>query len=197
MAKPRNFTCGFCGTLVPLPNELGATMESDYPTDTEVKWYSLECASCSRFTVAAVGRRRISYYPPEGMARIKVDGVPESIVADYHEALACLQVNAFKAASAMARRAVQGVCLDLGANPKHRLFAQIDALNEKGEFTNRLRRLAHKVRLFGNNGAHPGEDGLDDVVPEDARQAVAFVEHVLQHVYILGGDDDEDAADAV
>ena len=192
MAEPKNFTCGFCGTLVPLiPTELGRTIEKDFPTDSEVTWYSLECASCSRFTTAAVGRKGIGYYPPQGKARIEVEGVPDSIVADYNEAVVCLQLYAYKAAAAMARRAVQGVCLDLGADPKSRLFDQIDALNDKGEFTNRLRKLAHRTRLFGNTGAHPGSDGLDSVEPGEAEQAVAFVEHLLQHVYILGGDDEE------
>lgn len=190
-----NFTCGFCGTLVPRTEvtTLGTTVEYRGPGygSQETIWRSLVCTSCGRFTTSAQTKFEIWYYPSEGIPRVRTKGVPDHVVADYEEALSCHQVQAYKAAVTMTRRAVQAVCLDLGAAPRQSLIEQIDELHGKGEFTNRLQRLAHSVRSFGNTGAHPGDDGLDEVSHDEASQSIAFLEHLLQHVYILGGADGE------
>lgn len=38
---------------------------------------------------------------------------------------------------------------------------------------------ATEVRLFGNEGAHPGDDGLADASEEAARDAAAFLDELL------------------
>lgn len=192
-----NYTCGYCGTLTPQNAVAALESTSEYYSGyghQEVIWRCLTCASCGRYTLVFDSRFATRYFPPEGRAIVQVAGVPERIAADYEEAIRCRQVGANKAATAMSRRAVQAVCIDLGADPKSRLFAQIDQLHSNGEFTNRLHALAHKVRSFGNVGAHPESDGLDAVVEADADQSIRFLEHLLQHVYILG-DEEEGAQD--
>ena len=81
---------------------------------------------------------------------------------------------------------MQSACRDLGADPKARLWKQIEGLHERGEFSNRLAELAHQVRFFGNDGAHPSDDGLADVTSDDAAIAIRFLEHLIQHVYTIG-----------
>jgi hypothetical protein len=48
-----------------------------------------------------------------------------------------------------------------------------------------LVELSHKVRSLGNVGAHPGEDGLDDVGEQEARTAVSFLDQLLHFIYEL------------
>ena len=69
---------------------------------------------------------------------------------------------------------------------KGTLFQQVEALWKAGELTNRLQVLASQVRVFGNYGAHPGDDLLESVSEPEARKAIAFLEHLLQHVFVLG-----------
>lgn len=85
----------------------------------------------------------------------------------------------------MARRAVQSACLDLGADPTKTLFKQIEGLHGEGELSNRLKALADQVRFFGNDGAHPSSDGLENVSKDDAELAVQFLEHLIQHVFTI------------
>jgi hypothetical protein len=80
---------------------------------------------------------------------------------------------------------VQAACLDLRADPDKTLYKQIEQLHEQGEFSNRLKALADRLRLFGNDGAHPAKDGLEPIGPEEAELAVRFLEHLIEHVYII------------
>ena len=50
--------------------------------------------------------------------------VPEAIAEDFREAHRCFSVKAWRAAAAMARRAMQATCFDLGA-PDLRLQRQM------------------------------------------------------------------------
>ena len=150
---------------------------------------SLGCAGlrCLRGSYAENARDDGDLLSPEGWERVRnIDKVPEQVADDYEEAVGCLISGHYKAAAAMARRAVQGTCIDLGAKPGATLYGQIDDLQAQGHITKRLAELAHKIRVLGNDAAHPGKDGLDIVTAEEAKQTVDFLEHMLQHVFILG-----------
>ena len=185
MAVQGNFVCGHCGTTSARAKVVDLEPRN-YRTLGAFTWSVIECAACGLYT--AMGDRGIStfYFPAEGRARVSnLDKVPELIRADYEEALGCMVEGLFKAASAMARRTVQGVCRERGADPDLKLYDQIEELASKGELTTRLAKLAHEVRGFGNAGAHPRDDDLDEVTPEDAGKAMDFLEHLLQHIYII------------
>ena len=84
----------------------------------------------------------------------------------------------------MCRRAVQGSVIELGAKGD-RLIDQIDDLFKNGKITEALKDFAHEVRLTGNDGAHPGKDGLADVSPKDASDIIEFIREYLHHVYVM------------
>lgn len=189
------YTCGFCGVhtaetdMARLGQNASHPDFDNYPTS----WKTVRCAECERPTLMVQGWSTgdqvtpTLYFPPEGWRPVSnIDKVPKPVAEDYLEAVGCLTAGHFKAAAVLARRAVQGVCIDLGADPEKKLYGQIDWLKEAGEVTKRLAELAHNVRLFGNDGAHPGEDGLDGVTADAARHAIRFLEHLLEHVYIIG-----------
>jgi tRNA-dihydrouridine synthase len=98
-----------------------------------------------------------------------------------------MAVKAFKAAAAMSRRAVQGVMIAAGAGSET-LFRQIDALAAGQKLNANIAEWAHQIRLFGNDGAHPGSDGLEEVTEAEAMAALGFLDELLKWLYILPDD---------
>lgn len=181
----KNFVCGHCGSTSARKHMTGMGQVT-YKGVGDVTWRLLECQACELFTVFGEHPKRNLFFPPEGRGRVSnVDKVPKEIRADYEEAVNCFVASQNKATVVMSRRTVQGVCLNLGAESDSKLFQQIDALGKEGELTNRLVKLAHSIRGLGNDGAHPRDDGIDEVTNEEAERALEFVEHLLQHVYII------------
>lgn len=92
-----------------------------------------------------------------------------------------------KAAASMARRAVQGVVIDKGAK-KGTLFDQLSAIASSSVLHPALVEWAQQIRLLGNMGAHPGEDGLETVSLETAREIVRFLDELLKWTYEMPAD---------
>lgn len=166
------------------------------------------CSACERPTTVAAaypnptpGQTMVSYTgkalaevitPPATRTEVSLEHVPSEIVSDYREAIRCLQAQAYKGTAVLARRAVEAICdhlLELLAEAPRKvregvLWDKIDHLRSQNELTNKLASLAHKVRVFGKYGAHPTDDGLDEVTKKDAERALIFLEQLLQHVFI-------------
>jgi hypothetical protein len=126
--------------------------------------------------------RIIDYYPKR--APKLDDSIPKDVAEDYAEALRCYDISANKASAAMCRRALQTSVIEKGAR-KDRLEKQIDELFEKEVITKEIRDWAHEIRLTGNIGAHPDEDGLATVTPAEAKELIDFMEEYLKYVYIM------------
>ena len=125
------------------------------------------------------------FYMKQQYRGIEVDpAIPSHIASDYLEAQLCRKVEAYKAATTMCRRALQASLLDMGANKNLRLEKQIDKLFDEGKITEAIRDEAHKIRLLGNVGAHPGRDGLEDVSEQEVEKMLKFMDAYFQCVYI-------------
>ncbi len=120
---------------------------------------------------------------PAAGSRQPHEAIPKPVAEDWVEAHLCLGIGAYKAAAAMARRAAQGICIDKKAKPG-KLVAQIKELVQAGHLHPQLGDWADQVRLFGNTGAHPGDDSLDTVSKEDADDALAFLDQLLEWTYV-------------
>lgn len=204
-----NYQCGWCGTLVPR-SKIHIMKDLPGPKEGEkANWTVLACTACQRPTFLVETQsempiRVLRFLPAERHEKVDTKGAPEAVVADYAEAVDCLQIGAHKAAAAMARRAVQGMCIDLlgklseealaraGSTKEQAekmtggiLYDQIELLWSAGELTNLLYKVAHNVRVFGNYGAHPGDDLLEDLTEKDAKDAIRFLEHLLEHIFLL------------
>jgi hypothetical protein len=146
-----------------------------------------QCSVCRAVILAYAGTGEgvIQYYPPpEAWVPGQSGGVPVPIWAGFSEATVCGSVNAFKATAVLCRRAVQGVAVEKGI-PKGKPADQVDQMEQKRLITPLLKDTAHQIRVFGNVGAHPGEDGLDVVTDEEADAALVFTEELVDHVYRL------------
>ena len=149
------------------------------------------CQACKGFILIIGGRMgqnqaaSLQHVFPLGKPNENVDPeVPAAIAEDFKEALRCEWIKAYKASVVMCRRAVQGSVIELGAKGD-RLIDQIDDLFKNGKITEALKDFAHEVRLTGNDGAHPGKDGLADVSPKDASDIIEFIREYLHHVYVM------------
>lgn len=176
-----NLVCPNCKALAHFPP---SKLVSGTPNAKHV--FTAVCQSC-QFVVLLYSDddhcQNVRDFFPKGLSRAATDpAVPKPIADDFAEALKCREVKAFKATAAMCRRAVQGTAIELGA-PKKVLMEQIEWLRKNDKITTLLQTAAHKVRVFGNTGAHPGDDGLDEVTEPEADDAIRFTEELLDHVF--------------
>lgn len=128
------------------------------------------------------------WWPPTMLEPPALEHVPESVEANRSEAYHCQSVRAYRGAVSMVRRAIQASAFDLGVpddRAHQKLHQQIDWLAETGAITPQLKELAHELRFFGNDGAHPDRDGLENVSKEDAAVALGFLEDFLRYAYVL------------
>jgi len=109
--------------------------------------------------------------------------VPKNVLDDYMEATSTFNINAFRASLVMARRALQQALEDKGATKGSNLAGQIDELKGKGLLSDTAAHLAHGVRQFGNFGAHPNDDLLAQVPPDDAELALNITKKILKELY--------------
>jgi hypothetical protein len=92
-------------------------------------------------------------------------------------------INAFRASSVIASRALQQALEDKGATKGSKPAGQIDELKGKGLLSDTTANLAHGVRQFGNFGAHPNNDLLTQVTSDDARIALDVTKKILKELY--------------
>ncbi len=79
----------------------------------------------------------------------------------------------------MIRRALERTCEEKGARGDN-LWAKIKDLQLRmGLFDNAHVDLANATRHFGNVGAHPQSDLLDDLTDEEARRALDLGLHLI------------------
>ena len=107
--------------------------------------------------------------------------IQEDVRNDLVEAKLCFSVNAFKACSVMARRAIQQICLDKGATKGKDLWEQINELASNGVITKDLKEWADTVRWIGNDGAHINSIS---VAFEDAEDILTLAEQFAQILYV-------------
>src|SRR5580700_9964203 len=90
-----------------------------------------------------------------------------------------------KAVVLMCRRSLQASC-DIERANGNDLFAEIDDLASKRRIAEPLKKMAHRIRLLGKKGAHGDYSDIDATIGEiDANQALTFMRHYFDHVYVL------------
>lgn len=116
--------------------------------------------------------------------------IPENIRKDFAEARKCWFADSNKGVVVLCRRVMQLIAIDKGAKGD-KLVAQIDSLFSKGLITKNLRDAAHEIRYFGNFGAHPRDDGLDNISNKDAKAVIRLTNEFLTDLYIRPFETDE------
>lgn len=136
----------------------------------------------------AVGSLKAAYlrhYPLGAPNDSLSTDIPAEIAVAFKEAIRCRWINADQATVLMCRRALQVSC-DMEKAEGKDLHKQIDNLAAKQRITEPLRKMAHRIRLLGNEGAHGEYSDIDNTITEkDADDAIKFMRHYLEHVYEL------------
>jgi hypothetical protein len=107
--------------------------------------------------------------------------VPDSLRREWEEAQTCFRAKAYAASVVMVRRTLEGTCADQGVKEKT-LDRNLKKLAHDGLMDKTLAEWADAMRIAGNKGAHyTGKP----VPREDAEDALAFAEALLDHIYVL------------
>jgi hypothetical protein len=107
--------------------------------------------------------------------------VPAGLRREWEEAQTCLRAKAYAASVVMVRRTLEGTCAEQGV--RCRSLAQgLKKLAADGLIDETLAEWADALRIVGNRGAHYTGDVM---AREDAEDALAFTEALLDHIYVL------------
>ncbi len=120
------------------------------------------------------------------------EAIPKNVREDLAEADRCFYAQAYRAAVVMHRRAIQNTILDKISDKSipdetvrdKKLWEQIDALFVNGLITKDLKETAHEIRYFGNFGAHPQDDELDNTTREDVEIIDRLTFDLMRTIYI-------------
>ena len=165
---PTSIQCQACGKVAEF-FDLGGD---------ELPW---KCGLCgARHTVSVSGgfvralRLQDRFFVPLSGLRCS-----SAVLDNLQEAARALNADAPRASVVMVRRALEQACNDMGGNGKH-LVDKIDDLGRKGTFTRAHAAAATAMRLFGNYGAHPTDDLLDNADMKRAEHALRLAVDLLE-----------------
>ena len=118
------------------------------------KWTASPCSPDQfRSNPSGFAQKLDMYYPVVGdwKPRVNLQLITnEEVRADFKEAIDCYNNGFYNACMLIARRAIQQEMIDKGATGNN-LYQQIESTG----ISQKLKSLLHKVKNFGNNGAHP------------------------------------------
>lgn len=180
-------------------NEMGAF----FPYN--VRFCIYRCEFCNHFRIIAE-RLKNSYqnltifeYPLPGFPDIDRDKINHpTILESLDEGMRCLNTNSAKGAIVNFRRALQAAILILGGKGDN-LEQQINDLYKKEIIRAKTQDIAHKVRAFGNLGAHPYEikvdkdgvvtaDDFSELTLDDAAQAAKMLLLFLEDAFVFSSE---------
>lgn len=174
-------TCPYCHTFSHFSTQ--HTWTAPIPNVGDVAFGVWRCDSCQGPIVGTLDTAGDpSGYHPKDIPDPSIPDTPNGIAGDAREAFRCFAIEAWRASAAMARRAIQATAYEKKA-PEGRLIDQIDWLAENDHITDQMKKVAHKIRLGGNLGAHPDADGLKDVGKNEAAAVLEFLSDFLKYIY--------------
>lgn len=150
--------------------------------------YSLaRCQECGSALLLGQQREEAGWSSPERVYPVATDRplnvyVPAELRREHEEARACFRVRAYTATAVMVRRTLEGVCQEQGIAKKQPLAASLKQLRDDGKIEGRLLEWAEALRFLGNQGAHYTGTAVSR---EDASDALAFAEALLDYMYVL------------
>jgi hypothetical protein len=185
-----NFACPYCDQVALFP-QTSLWMNGRFVNGAGPWWVTmiqcpnLDCAGIvtAAFTAMESLGRPIATLP-RPTVKIPNALIPAPVRADVFEARMCYSVGAYKGTAVLCRRALQGACVEQGANPKKKLHGQIEEVVEANKVHGSLKDWADAIRLIGNSGAHVGDDGLEDVTHDEADDILAFTEEFMELTYV-------------
>ncbi len=152
------------------------------PEDAPEEYRLLQCGACSLPILQArydfKGEQFGTVYPAP---RRLSSAIPEALRRAWQEAETCFGAKAYTACAVMARRVTEGVCKENGVSGSS-LMRGMRELQERGIIDKTLAEWSDALRILGNRGAHYD---AATVSRQDAEDALAFTEALLDNLYVL------------
>ncbi len=156
----------------------------DEDVGVPTKYSFLQCPQCSSPFIACQedygngwDEPAIRLYPPQD--KQVNPSLPVPIKNAYQEALSCLKIKSYTAATIMCRKTLEGICSVHGIKARN-LSAGLKEMKSKGIIESRLFEWAETLRISGNEAAH---DVQITISAQDARDIVAFTDALLEYVF--------------
>lgn len=125
--------------------------------------------SYSEHALYPVAKRRLNYE------------TPEIVRASYEEAARNLESRSYFSAVVMVRRALEAIAKDFDPGVRT-AFQGIQKMLDAGAISEELSEWAHELRQLGNIGAHATDETVE---PQDAVDAIDFLEAILENIYLF------------
>ncbi len=179
--------CPYCKrhtSLEPAPVKYRGTYDRTYTTGAiwekayEDIWWIGICNYCNNPVLVHNNGDKIYPIP---LPSPTDNNIPEYIRKDLDEAKICFSVEAFRACTTMARRAIQSACIDKGADKNKRLELEIEELAQKNLITQDIKEWTDVVRWVGNDSAHPNSP---EVLKADSEDILKLAEQFLHVLYV-------------
>lgn len=168
-----------------IAQEIGAL---EKPENTNWKWewrYVLaqckECFGPLLLTHDAPWDRLERLWPNQPVGELS-ENIPEALRREHSEARTCMKAGAYTAVAVMVRRILEGICADQGVSKQQPLFSSLRELHQARKIEGRLLEWAGALRVLGDQDDHYA--GVH-ISREDATDALALVEALLDYVYVF------------
>lgn len=118
-------------------------------------------------------------FPARG--RTLPDALPSRVERACREAIVCEEARAWLATAVMAGRALEAVAKEHDASTKN-LADGLAKMKAAGVISDELLAWSQELRFLRNIGAHASDQ---DISEEDARDALDFLEAIIETIYVL------------
>jgi hypothetical protein len=152
------------------------------------QWAIARCQNpkCRKLVLLILGSGNAieGIYPPASYDLDSTVVKDKEIRDDFREAGLCLSAGCYKASMVMSRRVLQR-CLKSQGYDEYNLAAAIDHAMKDGILRKPFHDIATEIRSYGNFGAHPDDDQLDNIGRDEASLIIDFSQLLIQEFYAI------------
>lgn len=142
----------------------------------EVSYGIFQCQACEERFVAKQQKCKdedwVVAYPV--LHKPVAEEIPEPIKGEFEEASLCFAVGAYRACASMCQRTLESLC-------QNKKVSGLNQLLDKGIISQGLFDRATEIRLWAGIIKH---QRIESVSKEDAEQLLAYLEVILNHIYV-------------
>ena len=109
--------------------------------------------------------------------------LPESVAADFREALICYSNSCFNAFASMCRRTIQASFQELGAEGKDKVMSQLQDVRDTASIEEETFDILKQIIIAGHDGAHPH---LPSLSSPRAAILLELMKDVLYQLFAVG-----------
>lgn len=204
MNKTLSYVCGECGKTTAV--SISTESPNGFLNPAQCSLITINsCEHCGRISYLRIDapeiqipgtRGGIVCYPGESFLNYRLEIVeqyphpiklppketPKEIASTYINAQKCLGAGSSEGCAILCRRTIE-ISTKMEGASKSRLVDSIDELGKMGKLSGDLVKLAHGIRILGNDGAHFSGPAFSSITKTDAELALNFVDAFLGGLY--------------